>query len=320
MVKQNQEKSKLQDKIDEVKAEGVLKEKSISTLESHKESLEGLLKERDEIIEKLDSELDEAYNQNSDEKEIIKRLKEEMNEQKFEQEKAIALINQENEYLEDKVKQLEQQLVDLTVEYEERASSMKNKIKDLKIHRLRDENRDKENENRYNCIYNISEDKLEDILNMKLTFIPDFYFVKVRSISSAKPAKKNKQSWEALKTFNDFDVYEIEVNDDDTDSNYVIERTSYQIFGLFKRLRKQYKDNKSLSHEYKFPENLNEVLFQSQYGDNSKSAKDKEMYCSKDLRQITIQHYLNEICKQEVFKKSLELSSFFETARFKYGL
>ena len=73
-----------------------------------------------------------------------------MNEQKFEQEKAIALINQENEYLEDKVKQLEQQLVDLTVEYEERASSMKNKIKDLKIHKLKDGNRDKENENRYN--------------------------------------------------------------------------------------------------------------------------------------------------------------------------
>ena len=154
---------------------------------------------------------------------------------------------------------------------------------------------------------------------MKLTFIPDFYFVKVRSILSSKPKKKNKENCEALKTFNDYDIYEIEVNDEDTDSNYVIERTSYQIFGLFKRLKKQY-NNKSLSYDYKFPENLNEVLFQSQYGDNSKSSKDKEMYCSKDLRQITIQHYLNEICKQEVFKKSLELSSFFETARFKYGL
>ena len=239
-----------------------------------------------------------------------------MNEQKFEQEKAIALISQENEYLEDKVKQLEQQLVDLTVEYEERASSMKSKIKDLKLNKLKD----KENENRFNLPYNISEDKLEDILNMKLTFIQDFYFVKVRSITSSKPNKNKKENWEAINNFNDYDIYEIEVNDDDTDNNYVIERTSYQIFGLFKRLRKQYRDSKQLSQEYKFPENLNEVLFQSQYGENNKSSKEKEVYWSKDLRQITIQHYLNEICKQEVFKKSLELSSFFETARFKYGL
>lgn len=90
-------------------------------------------------------------------------------------------------------------------------------------------------------------------------------------------------------------------------SHYVIERTAHQILGLFKRLKSNFKSHKNLNPDYSFPENFKELLFERNY-------------CSKDIRQVTIQHYLNEVCKQDVFKKSHELAAFLEVARFRTNI
>jgi chromosome segregation ATPase len=227
------ERTQLLEKIEELNWEATQKEKAISTLESRQESLENSLRERDEIIDRLDSELTETYNQNIAQKEECKKIQEEMTEI----EKTKALVAQEKEYLEEKVKELDQHVCEITEEYEERVSNMKNKIKDLKMERNRNQSRDKENENRFNSPFISQDDRLEDILNMKITVIPDFFFIRVRSIESAKPSTAKSEKHDALKCFKDYDVYEIEVSDDDIESHYVIERTAHQILGLFKRLK-----------------------------------------------------------------------------------
>ena len=128
--------------------------------------------------------------------------------------------------------------------------------------------------------------------------------MRVRSIEPAKPVSSKQEKSEILRCFKDYDVYEIEVNDDETQGHYVIERTAHQVFGLFKRLKKNFGNHKQLSSDFSFPENLKDLLF-------------VRHYCSQDVRQYTIQLHLNELCKQEVFRKSQELVSFLEIARFR---
>jgi len=285
-----QEKQRLQSKIDDFTKESTTREKFISTLESQKESLESAVKERDEIIEGLDSELTETHNQNLEEKEAYQIQSEEVVASHAERQVEIALVKQQKEHLEEKVKELEQHLFDTK-------ENMKNKIKDLKLKRLRDQSRDKENENRFNSGYGYNDDRLEDILNLGISVVPDFMFIKVRSILAAKPTNKNS----------DYDVYEIEVTDDQAESHYVIERTAYQILGLFQRLKKEFKGNRQLGGDFDFPESLKELLFDRKYS-------------SKDVRQVTIQHYLNECCKQDLFKKSSDLTAFLEIAKYKTSI
>jgi hypothetical protein len=106
------------------------------------------------------------------EKENQKKLDDEAAEITLEQEKELALLKQEKEHLENKVCDLEQHLYEVTDEYEERANSMKNKIKDLKLQRIRDHSRDKENKNRFNTAYSFNEDKLDEFLSVGDSGIP----------------------------------------------------------------------------------------------------------------------------------------------------
>ena len=236
------------------------------------------MKERDEIIE--------LYNQNQDEQE------ERMEEQR-EQEIQLKNITQEKEKLEEKVKELEQNIYEINEENQERVNDFKTKVKNLKLQIIRDNKREKENENKYNIAYVTPEDK-----------IGDFIFIRIRAIQNINPLSAASEQNEILRKFMEYDVYEIEVVDDNNESHYTIERTAHEILGLFKRLKQTYQGNNKLSPEYKFPDNLKEILFDKQY-------------CQNDMRKVSLQHYINDTCKQELFKKSQELAAFLEIARFK---
>lgn len=276
-----QEKNKLLERHDETTKQITLKEKLISTLESEKETMETNLREQEEIIDNLDSELSEVQNQNLEIKEQLKQREDEVMGLRMEMDKDFALIQQEKDHLEEKVKNLEQQIIDMTEEYEERASAMKDKIKNLKKMRIRDNMADKENNSKFGNLNMPPEELLENILNVKIASIPEFCYIKILNSTSSHSdkTKGSKANWEL-----EDDVYEIEVVDN------VIYRESYQILGLFHRLQSQYK-----SHT--FPENLHELLYQRDF-------------CSPDMRRMTLQHHLNELTKQEVFRKSRELIAF----------
>lgn len=181
------------------------------------------------------------------------------------------------------MKELEQHICEITEEYEDRKRIMKK---------------------RFNTQHITTEYTLEDVLNLKISEVPDFIFVRIRSVHSANPLSSKSEKNDILKKFMEYDMYEIEVVDDQSESHYVIERTAYQILGLFTRLKKHYKGHSRLANDYKFPDNLQEILFDKQY-------------CKNDMRQVSMQHYINDVCKQEIFKKCQELAAFLEIARFK---
>ncbi|CAI2364913.1 unnamed protein product [Moneuplotes crassus] len=272
------EKKKLQEKVDELVKESTKKEKEITTLECQNQSLESHIRERDEIIE--------IYNQNQAEQE-------ESLEQKREQEVQLRDLSTQKDLLEEKVKDLEQNLFEITEENQERVNDLKTKVKNLKLQMIRDNKRDRDTENRHNFGYISPEDK-----------IGDFIFIRIRSIKTITPLSANTERNEILRKFMEYDSYEIEVVDDSNESQYEIHRTAHEILGLFKRLKQSFEGSTKLSTDYKFPDNLKEVLF------------DKK-YCQNDMRKVSLQHYINDVCKQDPFKKSQELAAFLEIARFK---
>ena len=251
----NSEKSKLQCKIEELIGEGTRKEKEITSLECQNQTLESHIREREEIID--------IYNQNQAEQE-------ETLEEKREQEIQLRDLSQQNELLEEKVKELEQHLFEITEENQERVNDLKNKVKNLKLQVLRDSKRGKENDNKYNIGYITPEDK-----------IGDFIFIRIRGIKNISPLSAGSEKNDILRKFMEYDTYEIEVVDDNNDSQYEIQRTAHEILGLFKRLKQIYQGNSKLSSEYKFPDNLKEVLFDKQY-------------CQNDMRKVSLQHYIND--------------------------
>lgn len=271
------EKEKLQERNDELIEEGTRKEKEITTLECQNESLQSSITERDEIIQ--------IYNQNQAEQE-------ETIEQKREQEVQIRDLVNQKDLLEDKVKDLEQNLFEITEENQERVNDLKSKVKNLKLQLIKSSKT------------NVENDYHPTAYSTPVDTIGDFIFAKIKSIKTITPLSSATERSEVMRKFMEYDSYEIEVVDDNSEAQYNIQRTAHEILGLFKRLQMNFSGNPSLKSEYKFPENLKEVLF------------DKK-YCENDMRKVSIQHYINDACKQEPFRKSQELAAFLEVAKYK---
>lgn len=61
---------------------------------------------------------------------------------------------------------------------------------------------------------------LRELLSWKITTIPDFIFIRVRTILSPTPKTKSQNGYK------NYDVYELEVIDDEREPHYVIERSA----------------------------------------------------------------------------------------------